>query len=213
MFFIHKHEIPTDHQKDITFEKIITDYRLQKLEANRMRLMVVGTYIDYPWDVATPTSDLGTAKLLFNSVISTPGATFLGMDIKNFYLNTPMNCPEYMKLKLDLIPAEIVEKYNLHEKQLNGWVYVCIELGMYGLPQAGILAHELLVKRLAQVGYHPCQFMPGLWRHIWRPATFCLVVDDFGIKTLAYATPNISNRHLKNFTKSRWIGRVNCSAG
>ena len=24
--------------------------------------------------------------------------------------------------------------------------------------------------------------MSGLWRHIWRPVTFILVADDFGIK-------------------------------
>jgi hypothetical protein len=101
------------------------------------------------------------------------------MDIKNFYLNTPLDRPEYMKLKLDLIPAKIIEKYNLREKQHTGWVYICIDLGMYGLPQAGVLANKLLVKRLAQAGYHPCQFTPGLWQHIWRPVTFCLVVDDF----------------------------------
>ncbi|KAL7482169.1 hypothetical protein ACHAW6_007857 [Cyclotella cf. meneghiniana] len=105
------------------------------------------------------------------------------MDIKNFYLNTPMDHPEYVKLKLALIPAEIVKKYKLGEKQHNGWVYVQIDLGMYGLPQAGILAHKLLVKRLAHVGYHP-QFTPGLWRHVWRPLTFRLVVDDFCIKTV-----------------------------
>ena len=81
MFFIHKHEISTDRQKDITFGKIVTDCRPQKSEPNQTRLAVVGIYMDYPWDMATPTSDLGTAKLLFNSAISTPGATFLGMDI------------------------------------------------------------------------------------------------------------------------------------
>jgi hypothetical protein len=122
MFFIHKHESPTDRLKDITFGKIITDYCPQKSEPNRMHLTVVGTYINYPWDITTPTSDLTTAKLLFSSVISTPGATFLGMDLKNFYLNMPMDRPKYMKLKLDLIPDEIVKKYNLNEKQHNGWV-------------------------------------------------------------------------------------------
>ena len=96
---------------------------------------MVSTYIDYPWDVATPTSDLTTAKLLFNSVISTPKATFHGMDLKNFYLNTPMERPEYMKLKLAILPEEIIVKYNLREKQHDRWVYVRIDLGMYGLPQ------------------------------------------------------------------------------
>eukprot|EP00957_Ditylum_brightwellii_P004105 311743-Ditylum_brightwellii.AAC.1 len=57
-----------------------------------------------------------------------------------------------------------------------------IQKGMYGLPQAGILANKLLTKRLAEHNYYPCQHTPGLWCHKWRPITFALVVDDFGIK-------------------------------
>ena len=52
--------------------------------------------------------DLTMAKLLFNSVISTPGARFLTMDMKNFYLNTPMEQPELMCLKYNLLPCEII---------------------------------------------------------------------------------------------------------
>jgi hypothetical protein len=67
------------------------------------------------------------------------------MDIKFFYLNTPMARPEFMLLQLKLIPDEIIAQYNLREKADDkGWVYVCIELGMYGLPQAGLLANKLL---------------------------------------------------------------------
>ena len=53
---------------------------------------------------------------------------------------------------------------------------------MYGLPQAGILANKLLKQRLAQHGYYECKHTPGLWKHKWRPITFVLVVDDFGVK-------------------------------
>jgi hypothetical protein len=53
---------------------------------------------------------------------------------------------------------------------------------MYGIPQAGKLANDLLKKRLSESGYYPVQFTPGLWRHSWRPIAFTLVVDDFGIK-------------------------------
>jgi hypothetical protein len=52
---------------------------------------------------------------------------------------------------------------------------------MYGLPQASILTNQLL-KCLATKGYYQCQHTPGLWRHAWQSTTFCLVVDDFGIK-------------------------------
>jgi hypothetical protein len=53
---------------------------------------------------------------------------------------------------------------------------------MYGLPQAGILANELLQRRLAQDGYRPTSHTHGFLTHDTRPITFSLVVDDFGIK-------------------------------
>ena len=53
---------------------------------------------------------------------------------------------------------------------------------MYGLPQAGIIAQELLQERLAKVGYHQSKIVPGLWTHKTRNICFTLVVDDFAIK-------------------------------
>ena len=53
---------------------------------------------------------------------------------------------------------------------------------MYGLPQSGILANKLLVKRLDLFGYYPVEHTPGLWKHKTRPVVFSLVVDDFGVK-------------------------------
>jgi hypothetical protein len=57
-----------------------------------------------------------------------------------------------------------------------------IQKGMYGLPQAGILANKLLKKWLAQHGYFEQPHTPGLWKHVSRPVWFNLCVDDFGIK-------------------------------
>ena len=53
---------------------------------------------------------------------------------------------------------------------------------MYGLPQAGILAQQLLEKQLNNKGYSQDILFPGLWTHYWRPITFTLCVDDFGVK-------------------------------
>ena len=53
---------------------------------------------------------------------------------------------------------------------------------MYGLPQAGLLANELLEKRLNKRGYGKGKLVPGLWKNDWRPVKFTLVVDDFGFK-------------------------------
>jgi hypothetical protein len=54
--------------------------------------------------------------------------------------------------------------------------------GMYGLPQAGILANKLLKKRLAKHGYYEQLHTPGLWKHTSRRIWFNLAVDKFGIK-------------------------------
>eukprot|EP00957_Ditylum_brightwellii_P160653 12230501-Ditylum_brightwellii.AAC.2 len=53
---------------------------------------------------------------------------------------------------------------------------------MYGLPQADILAHKLLTKRLVKHSYYSAQHMPELWKHKWKPMMFALVVHDFWVK-------------------------------
>jgi hypothetical protein len=53
---------------------------------------------------------------------------------------------------------------------------------MYGLRQAGRLANDLLVKRLAPNGYRLIRHTHGLWKHDARLVTFTLIVDDFGVK-------------------------------
>jgi hypothetical protein len=72
-----------------------------------------GNRVHYPGDAGTPTADLLTVKLLINSIISTPNAKFMTMDMKDFYLNTPMICFEYMQLKISDMPEDVMEHYNL----------------------------------------------------------------------------------------------------
>ena len=64
----------------------------------------------------------------------------------------------------------------------NGFIYMCIQKGIYGPPAAGILANKLLKSRLTKKGYFELPHTPGLWKHVSRPISFTLVVDDFGIK-------------------------------
>jgi hypothetical protein len=107
-----------------------------------------------------------TAKLLFNSIISTKGAKFMTIDISNFYLMTPLSRPEYLHLKLSDIPKEIITEYRLDLlAEPDGTIYVLVRLSMYGLPQAGLLANVLLEKRLNAHGYHQSKLVPGLWTH------------------------------------------------
>ena len=83
--------IPTD--RTITYARIVVDYRPQKEDPNRVRITVGGNLIDYPGELATNTADLITSKILWNSVLSTPEARYMTVDIKNFYLNNPMDRP------------------------------------------------------------------------------------------------------------------------
>eukprot|EP00957_Ditylum_brightwellii_P096083 7320326-Ditylum_brightwellii.AAC.1 len=96
-----------------------------------------GNLIEYPRDVHTPIAAINLAKLLFNSVVSTPNTKFCTVDIKNFYLITLMSRYEYMKIHISLVPPKIIEQYNLNNlKDDKGFVYVEIRKGMYGPPQA-----------------------------------------------------------------------------
>ncbi len=105
------------------------------------------------------------------------------MDVKDFYLNTPMKRFEYMRLKLADMPDDIIEQYQLQKLATpDGFIYCEIQKGMYGLPQAGIIAQELLEERLAKHGYRQSKTMRGLWTHDTCPICFSLVVDNFGVK-------------------------------
>jgi hypothetical protein len=75
-----------------------------------------GNLINYPDNCGTPTADLLTVKLMFNSIISTPGVKFMTIDIKDFYLMTPMDRFEYFTMKLDLFPQDIIDEYGLRDK-------------------------------------------------------------------------------------------------
>jgi hypothetical protein len=169
--------------KRATYPRFVCTERPQKAEPNRTRLTLGGNLIDYDGDVSVGTAEMDTIKVLLNSVVSTPEAKFCTADVTNFYLNTPMDEPEFVLIHISLIPQEIIDEYNLMEfVNEQGYVLVQVSKGMYGLPQAGALANRLLKVRLDKHGYFECEHTPGLWRHLSRKIFFALVVDDFGIQ-------------------------------
>ena len=80
------------------------------------------------------------------------------------YLETRLDRSEYMRVAIRLIPQAIIDQFNLMPKVLNGYVYMKIMRGMYGLPQSGILANKLLKERLAPHGYCEVQHTQGLFQ-------------------------------------------------
>ena len=106
--------IPAD--RTVTYTRIVVDFRPQKSDPNRVRITACGNLIVYPEELTTRTADLITTKIMWNSVLSTPGARYMCIDIKNMYLSTPLDRYKYMKMPIDLIPDNIMDLYNLHNK-------------------------------------------------------------------------------------------------
>jgi hypothetical protein len=159
-FFIKLTIIPKDRK--ITYGNIVCDYKPHKKEKERVRLTVGGDGLDYSGEVATSTAGITTFKILINSTLSTEDAAMMMMDIKNYYIGTPLPRFEYMKMLLSGFPEEIIQKYNLNALAVDGWVYIEIRNGMYGLKQAGLLANQLLQTQLAPFVYYPARHTPGL---------------------------------------------------
>eukprot|EP00804_Cyclotella_cryptica_P011577 CCRYP_012090-RA/>CCRYP_012090-RA protein AED:0.36 eAED:0.36 QI:0/-1/0/1/-1/1/1/0/352 len=84
---------------------------------------------------------------------------------------------------------------------------------MYGLPQAGIIAQQLLEKRLALKGYRQSSITPGFWKHDWRPISFTLCVDDFVSNMLASNMHSTFYKLSTNTTKRHKTGRVSVTSG
>jgi hypothetical protein len=82
---------------------------------NRTHITIGSNNIAYPEDVGTPTGSIELVKLLINSVLSQRNAWLATMDFKNFYLNTPLDRPEYVCIKLADIPQEFIDKYKLNK--------------------------------------------------------------------------------------------------
>ncbi len=158
-------------------------YRSKKKDPYWTHITIGGKLVNYPNDCRTPTADIITVKILLNSIISTNNAKFMTIDLKDFYLMTPMTRYEYFRMKLDLFPDNIIKEYKLRDiVDSDGNIFCEVHCGMYGLPQAGIIAQELLKKCLHIAGYSQSMLTPGYWTHAWRPISFILVIDNFRVK-------------------------------
>ena len=121
-FFRKYQDIPADRRKDVTYGRVVVDYRPQKEDPNCTRLTVGGNQIKYPGNVSTPTAAITTANLAINSTISTLRAHYMCCDLGNFYLGTPLDRYEYIRLSTNISPQKIIDAYNLLGLVQNGYV-------------------------------------------------------------------------------------------
>ena len=141
--------------------------------------------------------------MIFNSVISDArrGARFCTTDIKDFFLQSNLPEPEYMKIHGKYFFEDIRENYNINNIEAeDGYVYYKIKKGCYGLKQAATLAREQPVKHLEQYGYLPDPYAQNIWGHVTRPTKFCLCVANFGIKLFS----DEDTEHLLGALKERY---------
>ena len=64
--------IPQD--RVVTYARLVVYFRPQKDDPNRVRITAGRNLIKYPGDLTTRTAYMTTAKILWNSILSTKGA-------------------------------------------------------------------------------------------------------------------------------------------
>ena len=72
---------------------------------------------------------------------------------QTFLLEQYLTRPVIYAHSIETTPQEIIDVYNLAtllDKQ--GWIYMRIEKGIYGIKKSGILANQELVKHIALFG-------------------------------------------------------------
>ena len=153
IYFMTHDEIATmPKDRVVTYARVVVDYQPQKEDPNRVRIIAGWNLINYPFEFTTRTADLTSSKIVWNSTISTQGAKYMCINIKNMYLAMPLNRHEFMRMPIDLIPQAFIDAYNLQPKIKNGYVYMGIVWGLYGLPQACILAKKYSANILHLMG-------------------------------------------------------------
>ncbi len=109
-FLIDYQDIPAHKKKEICHTMIVCEVCTEKDDPDCTRITIGGNRICYPGNVGTNTASLKLVKLLLNSVLSQKGARFSSINLKNFYLDTPMPNPEYVQIKITDIPEEFIEE-------------------------------------------------------------------------------------------------------
>jgi hypothetical protein len=152
-----------------------------KARLRRVRGTIGGDKSTYTGPTMARVAAMQTFKLLMQTVVN-EDASFMTIDIKDFYIQHALKEFEYMRVNRKHVPQEIIDKFNLEQFFVNDTIYFEVRKTMYGLPQAGRLAQEELFAHLSKHGFYQCANTPCLFRHQDRDITFCTVVDDFGVK-------------------------------
>ena len=204
--FIHRSKMP-EGRKAAYYNpqlkiKIMPDGTIQY----RVRGTIGGDQVHYSGITTAYTAHLESIRVMLNATVS-EHARIATADIKDFYLGTPLDRPEYMRISLKHIPLDVQLKYEIAAMVENDYIIMEITKGIYGLPQAGKLAQDRLVKHLMGHGYNQCVNTPCLFVHNSNGVAFTLVVDDFLIKYKEQSAVD----HLLNALRELYVITTNFS--
>ena len=101
--------IPRHRHKGTTFTKVVCKFRPEKEDLNCTRITIMGNRVVYAGDDGTKTASIDLCILVTNSVLSQKGAKFTTYNIRNYYLVTLLDYPEYLKIKLTDILQEFID--------------------------------------------------------------------------------------------------------
>ncbi len=93
MFVMTHDEIVHTYQekKFFTFANPVDNYHPQKNNPNQIRITAMGNLITCNGKLSVCTADINAEKLHWNSVVSTPNARYMCLDIKTFISLLPLN--------------------------------------------------------------------------------------------------------------------------
>jgi len=94
-----------------TYLRIVAAFRPEKGNPRRIQFTAEGNLVVYPRKTSTKATDITTVKLLINSTLSTPNVKFVTANLVNFYLETPMEQREFIRIPLKVIPPKIMKQY------------------------------------------------------------------------------------------------------
>jgi hypothetical protein len=131
IFVICRKDIPHYRKGIVTYAWVCVNDCLEKEDSNRTQVIVGSNLLHYPGNCGTLKVGMITVKLHLISIISTKNACYCTIDLKDFYLNTPMDQPEYMRMKISNLPPNFIKANNLNDLATNdGTIYVKIQKGI-----------------------------------------------------------------------------------
>jgi hypothetical protein len=111
MFVMNPKDVPNiPKNQPPTYAKVLViAYLPQKKDPNHVQNTSRGNLISYLGELTMRTANITAAKLHWNSVLSTPKAKYMCLDIRNFYLSVTLDRYEYMKIPTTLFPPWIIK--------------------------------------------------------------------------------------------------------